>query len=110
MEPRGRLRGQQELLEKYGKSTAALLKPGLASSSSGFPKRQRHCLTPVAGPLEEAMVSVPLQPISHHSSRSLAQPVARHQHWGPGEGRSCGSPSFWAKMVPNQPLGWLLSG
>lgn len=103
MEPRGRLRGQQELLEKYGKSTAALLKPGLASSPSGFPRRHRHCLTPVAGPLEEAMVSVPLQPISHHCSRSLAQPVAPAPTLGTWGGEKLWLASFWAKMCQTSP-------
>ena len=72
---------------------------GLASSPLGFPKGG-DTLTPVAGLLEELRASVQLQQISHQASRSLAQAAARVL------GRRSllpGSPSFWAKTVPQQP-------
>lgn len=63
------------------------------------------------------MASVLLRQISHQASRSLAQPAAPAPTLGTGRGEKpgspgggSGSPSFWAKTVPDQPWGWLLSG
>lgn len=74
-----------------------------ASSLPGFPKGSKHCLTSVAGLLEEALALVLLRQVSHQIGRSLAQPGAPGVlQRGEARSREEEKPPPWLTLLPGQ--------